>query len=333
MVQDFKAYVVNHDNNQFKKAFKTLNTVQLPEGDVTIQVHYSSINYKDMLATQPQNKIIQKYPMVPGIDLAGTVIESSHPSFKENDKVLATGYDLGVSHFGGFSEIVRLNGDWLVHLPEDLTLEEAMIIGTAGFTAALSIQLLEDNKMMSTNGPVLVRGASGGVGSMAIMMLNAIGYKAIASTGQSEQTEKLLSLGAKDVIPRIECESPKALREMKWQAAIDPVGGSTVGELLKHIQSHGAVALSGNVSGAEFTSTVFPFILRGIRIIGVDSVNFPMKRRQHIWRRLAKDLKPKNLHEIKTIIPFSHIENAFDIIQSDNHFGRIVIDMGVNSSF
>ncbi|MBI5974311.1 oxidoreductase [Staphylococcus canis] len=330
MAQNFKAFVVNNENNQFKGEFKQLDTTQLPDGDVTIRVHYSSINYKDVLATQPNNKIIRQYPLIPGIDLAGTVIESSHPSFQKGDKVLATGYELGVSHDGGYSEIARLNGDWLVHLPEDLTLEEAMIIGTAGFTAALSIQLLEDNKISSTNGPILVRGASGGVGSMALMMLKAIGYHTVASTGQEKKAERLKELGANEVIPRISNDSQKALLKPEWQAAIDPVGGATIESILKCIQPHGAVALSGNVSGAKFSSTVFPFILRGIRIIGVDSVNFPMKRRQHIWRRLAKDLKPAHLHDIKTVVPFDDIEKGFELLQNDDHFGRIIIDMKVS---
>lgn len=327
MAQAFRAFLVDQHEDQFVGDFKEITLDHLPDGDVTIRVHYSSINFKDMLATRAHNKIIRKYPMIPGIDLAGVVMESEHPSFKEGDKVIATGYDLGVSHYGGFSEVARVSGDWLVHLPDDLTLEEAMIIGTAGFTAALSIQLLEDNKITSTNGPVLVRGATGGVGSMAVMMLNEIGYKVIASSGHKDYHEKLLELGAREVISRVEDVTEKALTHTQWQAAIDPVGGETVSEVLKRIHPHGAVALSGNVSGNTFSSTVFPFILRGIRLIGVDSVSFPMKRRQHLWRRLSKDLKPRYLHDVKNVIPFEQLQDGLDCVQNHDFIGRVVVDL------
>lgn len=327
MTETFKAFRVNHDDQALSADFTELNLDDLSEGDVTIRVHYSSINYKDVLATKSNNKIIRNYPIVPGIDLAGVVMDSSHPSFKAGDKVIATGYDLGVKHDGGFSEVARVNGDWLVPLPENLTLEEAMIIGTAGFTAAISIQLLEDNKITSTNGPVLVRGATGGVGVMAVMMLNEIGYKVVASSGQTEYHDQLKALGARSIIPRIEEITDKALAKTEWQAAIDPVGGATVAEVLKRIQPHGAVAVSGNLSGAEFTSTVYPFILRGIRLLGTDSVAFPMKRRQHLWRRLSKDLKPEKLHDIKTVVPFSELKTYLEQAEKHDFIGRIVVDL------
>lgn len=327
MTETFKAFRVNHDEDALSADFTALTLDDLSEGDVTIRVHYSSINYKDVLATKSNNNIIRNYPIVPGIDLAGVVMASDHPSFKEGDKVIATGYDLGVNHDGGFSEVARVKGDWLVHLPEDLTLEEAMIIGTAGFTAAISIQLLEDNKITSTNGPVLVRGATGGVGVMSVMMLNAIGYKVIASSGQTEHHEQLKALGARTVIPRIDEVTDKALASTEWQAAIDPVGGETLTEVLKRIQRHGAVAVSGNLSGATFTSTVYPFILRGIRLLGADSVAFPMQRRQHLWRRLSKDLKPEKLHDIKTVVPFSELKTYLAQAEKHDFLGRIVVDL------
>lgn len=327
MTHSFKAYVLDENKGNVTGQFKTLTLEELPEGDVTVEVHYSSLNYKDMLATQDNNKIIRQYPMIPGIDLAGEVIESKHPSFKVGDAVIATGYELGVSHAGGFSEIARVNGDWLVPLPKGLTLEEAMIIGTAGFTAAISIQLLEDNKITSDGGPVCVRGATGGVGSMATMMLHALKYKVTTSTGQLDKAKWLKSLGASDVIDRLDTLTVKPLQKGKWQAIIDPIGGDTVGECLKHIQPHGAVALSGNVSGMTFNSTVFPFILRGVKLLGVDSVQFPMRRRLLLWRRLATDLKPHQLHEIKTVVPFESIESHIKALKDNHIHGRIVIKM------
>ncbi|ARJ50520.1 oxidoreductase [Staphylococcus lutrae] len=332
MTNTFKAFRVTHDDTQLSGEFTELTIDALSEGDVTIRVHYSSINYKDVLAAQSHNKIIRKYPIIPGIDLAGVVIASQHPSFKKGDKVIATGYDLGVKHDGGFSEVARVNGEWLVPLPEQLTLEEAMILGTAGLTAAISIQLLEDNEVTCTQGPVLVRGATGGVGILSVMMLNEIGYQVIASSGQTQYYEQLQSLGAHTVIPRIESLSDKALAHPEWQAAIDPVGGATTAEVLKRIQPHGAVALSGNVSGAEFTSTVYPFILRGVRLLGADSVDFPMTRRQYLWQRLAKDLKPRQLHDIKTIIPFSALKSALERAQQHDFIGRIIVDLRSETS-
>ncbi|PTG55234.1 oxidoreductase [Staphylococcus chromogenes] len=327
MTHSFKAYVLNEQNRNIKGSFKTLTMSDLPEGDVTIQVHYSSLNYKDMLSVQNDNKIIRNYPMIPGIDLAGVVIDSHHPSFKEGDEVIATGYDLGVAHAGGYSEIARVKGDWLVPLPKGLTLEEAMIIGTAGFTAAVSIQLLEDNKITSGGGPVLVRGATGGVGALATMMLNTLNYKVTASSGQTEQYDWLKSLGAREVIDRLEEVTEKPLQSSQWQAIVDPVGGPTVGECLKHVLPHGAIALSGNVSGVDFKSSVFPFILRGVKLLGVDSVNFPMKRRLLLWRRLATDLKPQQLHDIKTVVPFEELETHLQALKDNQIHGRIVVKM------
>ncbi|SUK08088.1 zinc-binding alcohol dehydrogenase [Staphylococcus agnetis] len=327
MAHSFKAYVLDENNGNVTGQYQTLTVDDLPDGEVIVKVHYSSLNYKDMLATQDHNKIIRHYPMIPGIDLAGKVIESKHPSFKTGDAVIATGYELGVSHAGGFSEMARVKGDWLVPLPKGLTLEEAMIIGTAGFTAAISIQLLEDNKITSDGGPVCVRGATGGVGTMATMMLSALNYKVTASTGQHDKTDWLKSLGAREVIGRLDTLSDKPLQKGQWQAIVDPVGGNTVGECLKYIQPHGAVALSGNVSGMTFESSVFPFILRGVKLLGVDSVQFPMRRRLLLWRRLATDLKPQQLHEIKTVVPFKDIESHIEALKDNRIQGRIVIKM------
>ena len=328
-MQSFKAFVLSEQEGTFTPAFQTLTTADLPDDDVTVRVHYSSINYKDMLATQPNNKIIRQYPRIPGIDLAGTVIDSQHPQFKKGDQVIATGYDLGVNHDGGFSEVMRLNGDWLVPLPENLTLEEAMIIGTAGYTAALSIDALEQNGLAHDKGPVLVRGASGGVGTIATMILHTLGYEVIASSNNADYAKTLKAIGASDVIPRISDVTPKALSKTEWQAVVDPVGGPSIEEVLKRIHPSGALALSGNAGGTAFESTVFPFILRGIRLIGIDSVYTPMTYRQHIWQRLATDFKSTHLHTIKQIIPFAELQNGLEAVRQSTHNGRIVIDMQV----
>ncbi|UXR78093.1 MULTISPECIES: oxidoreductase [unclassified Staphylococcus] len=327
-MQSFKSYVLTTTEEGTTAGFKTLTFDDLSEGDVTVQVHYSSINYKDMLATQPSNKIIRQYPRIPGIDFSGIVIESQHPNFQKGDRVLATGYDIGVSHDGGFSEVARVKGDWLVPLPDNLTLEEAMIIGTAGYTAALSVSALEQNGLSPEKGPVLVRGASGGVGTMAIMMLHRLGYDIIASSSLTEQFEVFQTIGASQCIDRIDELTSKALHKTEWQGVIDPVGGSSLGEVLKRIHPSGAIALSGNAGGASFESSVFPFILRGVRLIGIDSVYTPMPYRQSIWDRLATDLKPDHLHTVKQVVPFDKLTDAIKSFNTPSHQGRMIIDMG-----
>ncbi|AVQ33749.1 oxidoreductase [Staphylococcus muscae] len=331
-MQSFKSYVLTTTEEGMTAGFKTLTFDDLSEGDVTIHIHYSSINYKDMLATQPGNKIIRQYPRIPGIDFSGIVIESSHPNFQTGDRVLATGYDIGVSHDGGFSEVARVKGDWLVPLPDNLTLEEAMIIGTAGYTAALSVSALEQNGLTPEKGPVLVRGASGGVGTMAIMMLHRLGYDIIASSSHTEQSEVFRTLGASQCIDRIDELTPKALHKTEWQGVIDPVGGPSLGEVLKRIHPSGAIALSGNAGGTAFESSVFPFILRDVRLIGIDSVYTPMSYRQSIWERLATDLKPDHLHTVKQVVPFDKLVDGIKSFNISSQPGRIVIDMGQEST-
>ncbi|QLK86728.1 oxidoreductase [Staphylococcus sp. 17KM0847] len=326
-MQTFQAYVLNEQDGTLISTFEKRTYDSLPEGNVTIRIYYSSINYKDMLATQPNNKIIRQYPRIPGIDLAGIVIDSQDPNYRIGDKVIATGYDLGVTHDGGYSEITRLNGGWLVPLPDNLTLEEAMIIGTAGFTAALSIQALEDNGLATDKGPVLVRGASGGVGSIAALILNKLGYTTIASSSKPHTDKWMQLLGVQKTLPRINQVTSKPLGKTEWQAAIDPVGGDTIEEVLKRIHPYGAIALSGNASGIHFSSSVFPFILRGVRLLGIDSVYVPMPHRQKIWQRLASDMKPEHLHDIKHVVPFNQLETHLLSIQNKQHTGRIVIDM------
>ncbi|MDU5982768.1 MAG: acryloyl-CoA reductase [Staphylococcus epidermidis] len=330
MVEKFKAFVVDQDDNGIvSNSYKELTKDDLPDGDVLIKVHYSGINYKDALATQDHNKIVKQYPMVPGIDLAGTIEETNAPGFEVGDKVIVTSYDLGVSHYGGFSEYARVKSEWVIELPEDLTLEEAMIYGTAGYTAGLAIEQLEKSGMSIEGKEVLVRGATGGVGTISLLMLNNLGYDVIASTGRDDAEEKLKKLGAKEVIGRLPEDNSKPLEKRTWQAAIDPVGGENLPYIVKRLDNNGSVALIGMTGGNNFETTVFPFILRGASIIGIDSVFTPIKLRKRVWRRLAKDLKPQQLHDIKHVISFDEIPKAIDQVINHNNTGRIVIDFNV----
>ncbi|MGC7608206.1 NADPH:quinone oxidoreductase family protein [Staphylococcus epidermidis] len=330
MIEKFKAFVVDQDDNGIvSNSYKELTKDDLPEGDVLIKVHYSGINYKDALATQDHNKIVKQYPMVPGIDLAGTIEETNAPGFEVGDKVIVTSYDLGVSHYGGFSEYARVKSEWVIELPEDLTLEEAMIYGTAGYTAGLAIEQLEKSGMSIEGKEVLVRGATGGVGTISLLMLNNLGYDVIASTGRDDAEEKLKKLGAKEVIGRLPEDNSKPLEKRTWQAAIDPVGGENLPYIVKRLDNNGSVALIGMTGGNNFETTVFPFILRGASIIGIDSVFTPIKLRKRVWRRLAKDLKPQQLHDIKHVISFDEIPKAIDQVINHNNTGRIVIDFNV----
>lgn len=330
MPNTFKAYYAERKDKQVHTQLKELPIDTIVEGDILIKVAYSSINFKDALAAKKGAGVVKNYPIIPGIDLAGTVVESSSSAYKEGDHVIATSYDLGVSHHGGLSEYARVKEEWIVPLPKDLTLEEAMIYGTAGYTAALAIQKLEDNGLTVEGSPVLVRGASGGVGSLAVMMLSTIGYKVIASTGNDANTDYLKSIGAKEVVPRVEDTTDKPLDKREWQAVIDPVGGKNVGDIVKRLQNRGSIALIGNTAGLAFETTVLPFILRGNSILGVDSAETPMKLRRQIWRRLATDLKPESLHSIKHVIDFEDVPEAMDHMLNNQSTGRYVVKIDEN---
>ncbi|MDK6297951.1 acryloyl-CoA reductase [Staphylococcus caprae] len=327
MVEKFKAFIVDQDENgKVSQEYKTLTKDDLPEGDVLIKVHYSGINYKDALAAQNHNAIVKKYPMVPDIDLAGTIEETNAPGFEVGDKVIVTSYDLGVSHYGGFSEYARVKSEWVIELPEGLTLEEAMIYGTAGYTAGLAIEKLEKAGMSIEGNEVLVRGATGGVGTLAMLMLDNLGYDVVASTGRKDVDNQLKELGATEVIDRLPDNDDKSLASRTWQAAIDPVGGKNLPYIVKRLDNNGSVAVIGMTGGTEFESSVFPFILRGVSIIGIDSVFTPIKLRRRVWRRLARDLKPNQLHDIKHIISFEDIPDAIEKVINHENTGRIVID-------
>lgn len=326
MTDTFRALLVNNEE-EFNVRLENLSFEDLPEGDVTIKVHYSSINYKDGLAAIPDGKIVKSYPFVPGIDLAGTVVSSDDSRYEKNQEVIVTSYGLGVSHYGGYSEYARVPGDWVVPLPEHLTMREAMIYGTAGFTAALSIYELEENGMNPESGDILVTGATGGVGSMAISMLAQKKYHVVASTGQDSEREYLENIGAKEVISREDVMSEKmhSIGKQRWGGAVDPVGGETLASILSHTKYGCGVAVSGLTGGGKVPTSVYPFILRGVSLLGIDSVYCPKDVREAIWKRMASDLKPEGLADIANEISLEELPQILPEILSGNIRGRTVV--------
>ncbi|MFS8650854.1 MAG: oxidoreductase [Caldibacillus sp.] len=327
-MEPFRSFVIFEEDEKIRTEIRMLQEEDLPAGEVTIRIHYSSVNYKDALATLPKSGVVRKYPMVGGIDLAGTVISSTSPEFQEGDQVLVTGYDLGVDHYGGYSEIARVPAEWVVPLPDGLSLKEAMVVGTAGFTAALSIQRLEENGVSPDKGPVLVTGATGGVGSSAVAFLAQLGYYVVASTRKRDQGEFLREIGAKEIISTKELTNPanKALLKQQWFAAIDPVGGEYLPVILASIKYGGSVALSGLTGGKKFTSTVFPFILRGVNLLGIDSVYCPMETRLKVWERIAKEMKsPEYLRKSVQEITLDELPDTFLKLLKGEATGRTVV--------
>ncbi|MBA2176421.1 acryloyl-CoA reductase [Halobacillus locisalis] len=324
----FQAYQIHKDEDSYEASIRTLHVKDLKKSDVLIKVHYSSVNYKDGIVSQEGNPMVEQYPIIPGIDLAGEVVKSQDERFKKGDRVIATSYEIGVNHHGGFSEYASIPADWIVPLPEGLTLEESMIYGTAGFTAGLSIHRLEQNGLTSDQGPVLVTGASGGVGSMAVAMLAKRGYNVEASTGSSEHEEYLKRLGAEKVITREEVYDGtlKPIRSERWAAAVDPVGGEQLASLLSQLQYNGGAAVSGLTGGTEIPTQVYPFILRGISLIGIDSVQCPMETRKKVWHRLANDLKTKEtFDDMKVVISLQEVPETLQQILAGQTRGRTII--------
>lgn len=328
MPATFKAFVVDKKEEGFTATFKDLTQADLPPGEVLVKVAYSSVNYKDGLASIPEGKIVRSYPFVPGIDLAGVVVESIDSRFKPGDEVIVTSYELGVSHYGGFSEYARVKADWVVPLPAGMTLKEAMALGTAGFTAGLSVYKLEYNGLRPQNGPVLVTGATGGVGSIAINIFKRRAYTVAASTGKESEHEYLKALGAVDILTREEtsAESNRPLEKERWAASVDAVGGTTLAYLLRTTKIGGSVAACGNTGGPNFSTTVFPFILRGVNLLGIDSVNCPMELRRQIWEHLASDYRPEHLLDlIGHEAPFMELPHALATILRGGVRGRTII--------
>jgi len=293
----FRAFLVNKTAEGFHAGPGELQRTDLPAGDVLVRVSYSGVNYKDGLASIPEGRVVRSYPFVPGIDLAGVVEQSSDGRFQVGDEVIVTGYDLGVSHYGGFSEYACVKADWVVAKPEGLSLWEAMALGTAGFTAALAVYHLEKQGLKAEHGPVLVTGATGGAGSVAVSILHTLGYRVVASTGKQSEHAYLRELGAEDVVDRTvtSAESTRPLEKEQWAGAIDAVGGSTLAYLLRTTRYGGSIAAFGNTGGVNLNTTVFPFILRGIHLLGIDSVLCPMEIRRTLWHLLATSYRPAHL--------------------------------------
>ncbi|MEZ2715447.1 YhdH/YhfP family quinone oxidoreductase [Niallia circulans] len=323
----FKAIVVKENQDQVIYGLENVDFDSLSDGDVLIKLAYSSINYKDMLAVQKNGGVIRQYPMIPGIDLSGTIVHTPDDRFTEGQKVIVTGFDMGMSHTGGFAEYARVPAEWIVPLPENLTLKDAMVFGTAGFTAALSIFALEEKGMDKNNNPkILVTGSTGGVGSIAIQILSKIGYKNISALIRKEsQTEVAKSLGATNVIFASELgEQNKPLNKQKFDFVLDTVGGEVASVLIPQISYGGSMSMCGNAGGIKLTSTVLPFILRGINLLGIDSVNVPINDRGYIWGKIADEW---NISQTTLIdeITLSEIPQTIEKIKKGQHLGRTII--------
>jgi acrylyl-CoA reductase (NADPH) len=324
----FTAFLIDKDDTgKAQGKLVQVTPSQLDEGEVTIRVHYSSINYKDALAATGAGKIIRRFPCIGGIDLAGEVIESTDPRFKAGDPVIATSFDIGVCHHGGYAEVARIPAKWVVPLPKNLTLFESMALGTAGFTAALAIMRMEDNSLTPDNGPVIVTGASGGVGGLAIDMLARLGYKVVALTGKVAEQDYLIGMGASEVklTSTIDHAQVRPLEGGQWAGAVDNVGGPILHWLLATMKQAGTVASIGNAASHQLETTVFPFILRGVSLLGVDSGYTGFPTRQKVWDRLATDLKPAHLHRITRTIGLDTLPAAFDDFLHGRVKGRTVV--------
>lgn len=325
-MDSIKAYRIFSEDNKIAGRVVAMARDEIGSGEVLFKTACSSVNYKDALAATGTGKIIRAFPLVGGIDAAGTVVSSSDARFKAGDEVICTSYDMGVGHDGGYAEYCRVPADWIVPLPKGLNLFDAMAIGTAGYTAALAICLLEQNDMKTGNGKVLVNGATGGVATLAIDMLAGLGYAATAVTGKDSEHDFLKKIGAAEVISRSAIDlGTRPLEKALWAAAFDSVGGEQLAWLTRTMQPHGLIASFGNAGGIELKTTVLPFILRGVRLIGVDSAFTPMTLRRRVWERLASDLKPRHLADIAFTITLDELPGHFDKVLKGRNRGRAVV--------
>ncbi|MCT9127725.1 MDR family oxidoreductase [Cupriavidus gilardii] len=317
------------DKPSTRAEIATLQDDQLPtDGDVLVEIDYSTINFKDGLAITGRSPVVRKWPMVAGIDGAGTVLESSNPRWRAGDKVVLNGYGVGETHWGCLAQRARLKGEWLVRLPESLTTRQAMAIGTAGYTAMLSVLALEASGVRPEQGEVLVTGASGGVGTVAIALLGKLGYRVVASTGKTGEVDFLKALGAADVIDRAELSAPgKPLQKERWAAVVDAVGSHTLVNAIAQVRYGGVVTACGLAQGMDFPGSVAPFILRGVTLHGIDSVMAPMARREQAWARLAQDLEPDRLAAITQEIGLAEAIEAGQRIIAGGMRGRVVVDV------
>ena len=322
----FNAFRIFDEDGKIEGRLVRATLDELSPGDVVIKASYSSVNYKDALAATWTGKIMRRFPLIGGIDVSGTVVSSMDERYREGDEVVVTGYGLGVSVDGGYSEYVRVPADWVVPLPAGLTTFDAMAIGTAGFTAALSIVQMERNGLTSGQGPVIVTGATGGVGSLAVELMSTLGYDVTAMTGKDNEHDYLRALGATNVISRSDLQmGTRPLEKSLWAGAVDPVGGEILAWLTRTMKTRGSIASSGLTAGVELHTTVLPFILRGVNLLGIDSVACSSALRHDVWRRLATDMRPTHLKEIVREVPLSGLPDAFQTLLNGTMRGRFVV--------
>ncbi len=323
----FPAYLISSTPSGVSAAFTTLSEADLDPGEVTVRVLYASVNFKDALAATGKGKIIRRFPCVGGIDASGVVDASSHPRFKPGDSVIVHSHGFGVSHHGGYAGRARVPADWVNALPPGMTALEAVTLGVAGYTAALAIDLMELNGLAPTKGKVLVNGATGGVASVSIDLLAQRGYHVVAVTGKPAQAEYLRALGAAEVIASGELPAgTKPLEPALWQGAVDSLGGAPLGALARSMQREGVIASIGNAAGLDFNTSVLPFILRGVRLLGVNSDNEPAVR-EHVWARLGGDMRPRHLARIAHVVPWAQLPAAIDAVVNGRARGRTVIEL------
>lgn len=324
----FRAILIDKDDTGYRASLQTLDEAQLPAGDVRVRVSHSTLNYKDALAITGKGPVVRQFPMVPGIDLAGVVEESRHPDFKAGDAVLLNGWGVGEGHWGGLAEQARLNGDWLIPLPAGFSAAEAMALGTAGYTAMLAVLALERHGVTPERGEVLVTGANGGVGSVAIALLAKLGYRVAASTGRPEEAEYLRSLGAAEIVERASLSEPgRPLGRERWAGAIDSLGSHTLANVCASTRYGGCVAACGLAQGMDFPATVAPFILRGVTLAGIDSVMRPRADRLEAWSRLARDLDKRLLAPITRTIGLEEVIPTAGELLAGKVRGRVVVDV------
>ncbi|MDR2239554.1 MAG: oxidoreductase [Zoogloeaceae bacterium] len=324
----FTAYLIDQKDGKTVAGLTDFDEARLDKGEVMIRIAYSSVNYKDALAATGAGRIIRRYPCVGGIDMAGTVTRSLDPRFKEGDEVIATSYDIGVAHHGGYAGYGRVPADWVVPLPRGLSLFEAMALGTAGYTAALGITRMEENGLAPRNGKVIVSGATGGVGSIAIDILTRLGYHVVALTGKEDQSDYLKGLGAQEVMPRasLDLTKIKPLDKTLWAGAVDNLGGDVLAWIASAMQPDGVIASIGLAAGMNLNTTVAPFILRGVSLLGIDSGYTAMPLRRRVWERLAGDMRPARLADMTRTVKLTALPAVFDDFIAGRAHGRIVVD-------
>ncbi len=323
----FNAFLIEESDGKVVSGFKQMNLTDLDSGEVVIKTAYSSVNFKDALAATGAGKIIRRFPCIGGIDLSGTVVESSSSEFAVGDEVIATSYDIGVAHHGGYAEYARIPAEWVVPMPKGLDLFSSMALGTAGFTAGLAVERMEHDGLAPSAGPVVVNGTTGGVGGIAVDILSGLGYSVTAMTGKSDQEDYLKNLGASEILLRdsIDLEKIKPLARETWAGAVDNLGGDILSWIASGMKVGGAIASIGLASSFKFNTTVMPFILRGVSLLGIDSVNAKSLVRRKVWERLGSDMKPAHLSDIVQTVEFDELPSVFPKLMQSAMRGRVVV--------